>query len=368
MKSIDLDRDCTLTTGRKESPEPHMFKINFIRRFSWQFLYEISRNEATLEQEIADYIKRMVNANPSQPASTRSLKSVFTLTADKDLSDPIDVCSRSVDIVLNSPSDSINSGIYNLSVSLLDSDLKTDKTLKLLVFNSTMNQTGLNVTQLDSLNRFLENWWLENYNLIVGFNIKNNKSIDDMDSLFTQDYYKFYASAFSRRFNSFNSDYNGSFSMDLVPHLLNFLLFKNTSNFIIFCMSVFALISVFLISMLVYKQSKASSAHRRKSLSSGSSTTTTSMSNSATGQKKSAMFINLNTSSHSSSNAHHSGDSSTGSTYNMSDNSLSSVSEKKYDSRIMMLMINEANNNPQQKIIATSSPNCNNQSVRARPH
>ena len=328
LQSIDMDRDCL-------AQAKPVFKINFIRRFSWQFLNEIIKNNDSFDPELSEYIDSLVSIAPPTLKSSNNLRSLFSWNGNATLAsanlNSQDGCFNSVDLALKDLS-KLNWGIYNFSLQILDGNLKTDLTLKVLVFNTSSLNLTLNETQLVWLDRFLENWWSHNSNLIASFNSKNiagnlgsknlskaatvgQNSNEDIDS-FTQEYYRFYASAFSR-FNSLDKSSGFNFTADFgqLIDFINYLLFKNTSNSIIALICLFAFISIILVSVIIYKHNQTGTILKKNGGGgSGSS-------------KK--MFVNLNNLNINSSQNNSA--SASGSSFNISDNSSDlSNNDKKF--------------------------------------
>jgi hypothetical protein len=247
-------------------------------------------------------------------------------------------------------------------VRIVDGELTTDLNLKALVFNTTgLNVTVTNTTtiassltvpsasQLVLLEQFLDNWWAQNANLITAFNNKqpgdlsSSANAEDINS-FSHEYYKFYASAFSR-FNAFDKHGSGSFNLTSdLGQLLDYLVFKNTSNSVIGLIGAFVVAAACLVSIVIYKHRRAAASLAKK------------------GGSSKKMFVNLNNMTLNGSGGSGSGsnnNSSTGSSFNISDQHSTadlSASEKKFSGMDEeVVVVNNAAHQSTRDL--TSSPN-----------
>lgn len=304
LESVDLDRDST-------PAHAHFYKFAYIRRLSWQFVYEIVKaelagnvnvsqrrlniNQSTMNHELLKFIESLIvvqNKYDIRPVSKVNLRSVFLLEQNADRT-----VLNQVNVSLNQLC-KLNWGVYNLSVLVSEQSTGTftsDYSLKMFVFNS-FYEPSINISDshLDLLNTLIESWWAANSNLIVGMKrridaptAQTGKQDDNGDYIdgITQEYFKFYASsAFSRRATNAFWD------------LTNLMVFNTSaSNSVIMLIAAFLVISLFLILFISYKQYRSSKS------SSSSSSSTAELRKHLTrshspGTKKSPGFLNISVS------------------------------------------------------------------------
>lgn len=290
IKTIDNDRD----VGNRLN---HAFKFASVRRLSWQFVYEIIKNQlaqlnfnSTLNanknfdsndsHRLLAYLENILSVqqkNNLQPISKVNLSSVFSisnsnLAKNEANLNMIQICR-------------LNWGYYNLSIQINDNNhlnqtnLRTDLTISVFAFNSLYfpnNTFNISQNQLELLNTLINSWWSHNLNLVAGLKrraeqasahlVQNpadmlmNKIGDDngdeIDSI-SQEYYRFYASSSLSRFN-INSKNNS------ILHMANTLLFNKASNSIVLIISAFVAISIILVVIITYKHSRASYEKNKK--------------------------------------------------------------------------------------------------------
>jgi hypothetical protein len=340
IKAQDMDRDCF---------DKLNFKLSFVRRFSWQFVYDlISKNDykpylnQTLDKQVIEFVRQIVTSSQTENDQSiknknANLRTLFGIGSNTSQNVLDNICTSFTDLKILQIN-KLQSGLYNLSIRVSDSLFKSDSNVKLFVFNSNkVANSSITASEMNLLNQLIENWWSQNSHLVSSLNNNensnkkskqssnnNNPTSEDIDYL-SNEYFKFYASAFSR-FNSNFERLNLNFSSfgDFFSSINN-----NSSSSILVLLSAFLMISLILIAFIIFKQS-----HNNKKKSKNSNI-----------NNKKKMFVNLNKLS-SSSTASSGGCSSTGSSFNISEHS----------SNINEIKINALNQNTCSNELQTSSP------------
>lgn len=219
-----------------------LFKINFIRRLSWQFVNEIVKNQVDSNETrfFLDWVLR----NEIKPLAKLNLRSVFSLENKIKL--------NQAELILTQGA-KLNWGVYNFSILIQDSsNFKTEFSIKLFVFNSLNNNSlGFNLSQMEVLGDLVESWWDKNYNLIKKRKNSDDNG-DDLDGI-GQEFYRLYSSA------RFNLNRNNS-----LVNLANMFLFNKASNSILVVISAFCVLAILLIGFISYKQFQASGNKEKK--------------------------------------------------------------------------------------------------------
>jgi hypothetical protein len=296
LKTKDMDRD--VFSNQLTNHPLHSFKITSIRRLSWQFINEIVKNQLlTIDskiksskvlnsskigenyydyKKILEFLEILIEVQKLyeiKPISKINLRSVFSVNATYQGLSTADA------IIYLNQMKYLNWGVYNFSIQVNDSSLKTDLSIKLFVYNlnyvstnkTISSQSFLNENQLLKMNELIDEWWSNNSNLVTNFKKRfdskhfsssNNHNTsytkfsddngDDIDTI-AQEYYKYYST------NSFSSVQRGFFNVtsNLFKTTTVFLL-NNPSSSIIIMISLFLFISIFLIFFISYKHYKQS--------------------------------------------------------------------------------------------------------------
>jgi hypothetical protein len=161
---------------------------------------------------------------------------------------------NSSELIISSSSNStINWGLYNFTIQISDSSLKSELALKLFVFKNLTIK--LNEVQIIKMNDLIEKWWSMNSN---NFKRKWNNNIgdnngDDLDTI-SQEYYKF----------SSSSSTNNNLNITNLFQMATKYLISNPSNSIIILISLFLLIAFVLILFITYKHCNHESNNKIK--------------------------------------------------------------------------------------------------------
>ena len=345
IKTTDMDRDSF--TNKLTGKSLHSFKIASIRRLSWQFIYEIVKNQiltiesnfktssnqndttlANLSQEnskdfkkILEFLEILVEIQKIyeiKPISKINLRSVFSINSTHQ------GLSTAEAIIYVNQMKFLNWGVFNFSIQVNDSSLKTESSIKLFVYNlnyvrtnkTNSSDTLLNENQLLKMNELIDEWWSTNSNLVTNFkkrfdskqnfvssnnqfNSSQFKSVDDngddIDTI-AQEYYKYYHS------NSFSHVQRGFFNItSSFLDTATLLLLQNPSNSIIILISLFLVISIILISFITYKHYKQSN-RKDKNIDKLSGNDNNSNYKKSSKNQKNKKFLNLNQSDKKNSN------------------------------------------------------------------
>ncbi|CAF0717996.1 unnamed protein product [Brachionus calyciflorus] len=206
----DLDRDLI---NRQNS-----VKIGQIRRLNWHLVAEILKNYNNKSSDLNELIS-FLDFLPHAKAQKNNLRNFFSLNSSDE--------SLSLNLV---NSCKLNSGFYNLSIQVNDSEVVKYYSIKVLVFNSSSN---LSDYQRDLLGNIVEQWWAIN-SIYLSKKIKENQ--DDLDSFI------------------YSSNLTDSRRLLGLTGLILFSKGSSSSNFLILSvLSFFIIVIVILLITILYK-------------------------------------------------------------------------------------------------------------------
>ncbi|RNA10194.1 protocadherin-1 isoform X2 [Brachionus plicatilis] len=208
LEVTDLDRDAV---NRHNS-----IKLGQIRRFSWQLVGEIIRNYKNQSKLVQDLSDTLVQIGAVK-AKKVNLRSHFKLSKRSELS-IVEPCG-------------LNSGLYNLSILLNDSDTAQTHSVQVFLLNGTFD--NLTRTHLDLLAHIVQQWWSLNHVFLSKRLTGNQGDSDDLESFIYSN------------LTNFNSK--------RLLGLTGIILFSKGSNLLIVTVLAFILIILILLIAILYK-------------------------------------------------------------------------------------------------------------------